>query len=394
MKNTQFFEPLEQTIKNQYFTTHTMNKNTLHKEGKATFYAGTGKITADMPVFYNPIMKLNRDISIAITKQYNIKEGADILAGSGIRSIRLLLEGGLEHIHSNDASSTAIKAIQKNAKINKITKKITITQQSATKFLEENKGFEYIDIDPFGTPNPFLDGATKKIHNHGILAVTATDTAPLAGTYPYACKRKYWAVPLRNHLKHEVAVRILIRKIQLVGAQYDKALTPIYAHSTQHYYRVYLRCEKGKMRVDEIIKQHHTCIYDQDKEELVVSSPKSQVSSFRSQVSDLASQVQNSTSLVGPLWTGTLWNEEIARAVAKEVPENMTRIIAEESTIHTLGYYDIHELASKHKIQIPKFETIIQRLKEKGYQATRTHFTPTGIRTNATYKEMMKSLGM
>src|SRR3989338_7222831 len=110
-----------------------MTKNTLHKEGKATFYAGTGKITADMPVFYNPIMKLNRDISIAITKHLGVKEGADILAGSGIRSIRLLLEGGLEQVHSNDASSEAVKAIKKNAKLNKVTKKITITQQSATR---------------------------------------------------------------------------------------------------------------------------------------------------------------------------------------------------------------------------------------------------------------------
>ena len=69
-------------------------------------------------------------------------------------------------------------------------------------------GFDYIDVDPFGSPNPFLDAAIKRIARDGILAVTATDTAPLCGTYTNACRRKYWAVPLRNELMHEIGIRI------------------------------------------------------------------------------------------------------------------------------------------------------------------------------------------
>ena len=37
--------------------------------------------------------------------------------------------------------------------------------------------FDYIDIDPFGSPNPFLAAAIGRITRNGIVAVTATDTA-------------------------------------------------------------------------------------------------------------------------------------------------------------------------------------------------------------------------
>src|SRR3989344_2963807 len=90
----------------------------------------------------------------------------------------------------------------------------------------------------------------------GLIILTSTDTAPLSGTYPEACLRKYWAFPVKIDIMHEVGLRILVRKIQLVGAQYDKAFAPIFSFSKEHYMRVYLRCEKRKERADEILQQH------------------------------------------------------------------------------------------------------------------------------------------
>ena len=55
---------------------------------------------------------------------------------------------------------------------------------------------------------------------------------------------------------HETGLRILIRKIQLVAAQYDKALTPIFSYSKEHYMRAFLKNEKGKHKVDKILKLH------------------------------------------------------------------------------------------------------------------------------------------
>ena len=233
-------------------------------EGSAKLrIAAAKKISKEMPVFYNPVMKLNRDIAVLLLNSMDKKnlQIADPLAGSGIRSIRFLLElnkDKLKTIFINDYSKNSIKSIKENLKLNKIrlNNKIIIKNEDANLFLLNSTGFDHIDIDPFGTPNPYLDSAVKRLARDGILAVTATDTAPLAGTYPTACLRKYWAIPLRNELMHEIGLRILIRKIQLIGAQYDKALMPVFSYFKEHYFRVFLRCEKGKKDVDKVIEQH------------------------------------------------------------------------------------------------------------------------------------------
>ena len=69
----------------------------LIKEGKALIKLpfAPKNITSDMPVFYNPNMKINRDLTVLVVRYlYSLLKRplkvADPLAGSGIRSLRLL----------------------------------------------------------------------------------------------------------------------------------------------------------------------------------------------------------------------------------------------------------------------------------------------------------------
>ena len=167
------------------------------KEGEAVInIKKTNKISKDMEVFYNPVMKLNRDVTILLLKQFPAMKICDPLAASGIRSIRFAKELKYKSININDLSKKSVNSIKKNLKLNKIkSKKIKVTNEDANLFLLNSKGFDYIDIDPFGTSNFYLDAAIKRISRKGILAVTNTDTAALTGTYPKACIRKYWALP-------------------------------------------------------------------------------------------------------------------------------------------------------------------------------------------------------
>src|SRR3989344_383600 len=204
---------------------------TIIEEGLAKINIENKKIVSkNMEVFYNPIMSLNRDISVLLLNSLDKKnmQIADPLAASGIRGIRFLKElnkNKIRKIYINDIDKNAVKSIKENLKLNKIknknNEKIIIINEDANLFLLKSTGFDYIDIDPFGTPNPFLDAACKRLAREGIMAVTATDTSALAGTYPQACIRKYWAVPKKDAIMHETGLRILIRKIQLVGAQYE-----------------------------------------------------------------------------------------------------------------------------------------------------------------------------
>ena len=221
-----------------------------------------------------------------------------------------------------------------------------------------SSGFDYIDIDPFGTPNPYLDSAIRRISREGILAVTATDTSALCGTYPKACIRKYWAVPLRNELMHEVGIRILIRKVQLIGAQFNKALVPVFSYSKDHYMRIFFRCEKSKEEVDKVLKQH---------------------SSFEG---------------IGPIWKGDLWDKKLVEKMVKnnKVEENskILKIILEEAKVGGIGFYDLHKIAKRHKVKIPKKEELIQKLKKKGYKAYDTHFSDKGVRSDISFEKLMK----
>ena len=45
-------------------------------------------------------------------------------------------------------------------------------------------------VDPFGSPVPFIQSAIRGCRRKGILAITATDTAPLAGAHAPKCRRR------------------------------------------------------------------------------------------------------------------------------------------------------------------------------------------------------------
>ena len=342
------------------------------------------KISKEMQVFYNPIMGLNRDISVLVLNSISKKDMqiADPLAATGVRSIRFLKEltkNKIKTIYINDCDKNAVKLIKENLKLNnvkyknnkkiiiksdrikasgKLKNKVFLGNDDANLFLLKSAGFDYIDIDPFGTPNPFLDAACKRIARGGILAVTATDTSALCGAFPKACLRKYWAMPKKDTMMHETGLRILIRKIQLVASQCDKALTPIFSYSKEHYMRVFFRSDKGKGKVDEILKQHGYC------------------------------------NEAGPLWIGNLWDKKLANRIYKNTLKNKTfsnnkelinflKIIKEESKINSVGFYDLHDICEKNKIKhLQKKDRIINQIKKLGYQATDTHFKWEGIRSN------------
>jgi len=357
-------------------------------EGKAKFYAATAKIVSkDMSIFYNPVMKTNRDIAVAVVAamQRDKLKIADPLAGSGVRSLRFLLELKSKKIASvalNDASPTATKTIKKNLKLNKLNKKTFVENTEANKFLLGNSTFDYIDIDPFGYPGPFLESAVKRISNCGIIAVTATDTAALAGTAPKACLRKYWAMPMRNELMHEIGLRILIRRMQLVAAAMEKAAIPIFSYFKDHYLRAYFKVERGGKKADEIIKQHDYFYYCNDCLEK---------GTIKENIKNCGSCKSRNISVAGPLWVGKLWDTDTVNKILSNCNDENTKkfvsIIAAEANINTVGFYEIHKLCKKMKLHhVPPTAAILKQLNK----AAVTHFSNTGIRTTTSLSEIKK----
>ncbi len=295
------------------------------------------------------------------------------LAGSGVRGIRFLLElkkSMIKNVSFNDYDKAALNSIKKNLALNEIkSKKVLLRNDDANLFLLNSSGFDYIDIDPFGSPNAFLDSSIKRISRDGILAITATDTSALCGTYAKACKRKYWATPLRNEIMHEIGLRILIRKCQLIGSQFDKALIPLYSYSKDHYMRVFFSCHKGKSKVDAVLKQHGT--YGD----------------------------------AGPLWLGALWDSSLASDMAdcflkkskgkglEGMEKELYRFlesIKKESLIDSFGFYEIPALAKKYNLKsIPKQEYLTSEIMKRGYKVSETHFVLNSLRSDISERELV-----
>ena len=343
-----------------------------------------GDVHARMEIFYNPLMKSNRNISLVLLNSITNKnlKLALPLAGSGIRGLRFLQElkrGKIKELFVNDKKDNFIKIFNQNLLLNKLSSsKVKIHNEEANLFLLHQAGFDYIDLDPFGTPNPFLATAVARISRKGILAVTATDTAALSGTYPKSTQRKYWAKSLRCHLMHEIGLRILIRKVQLQGVQFDKVLIPILSYHKDHYFRVYFISAKGKEKCDELIKQHKYLLY-------CSNCLTSLVSENNCGTCDCGKKFD----FAGPLWVGDLFDSKLVKKMAKTNPfpeeQKFLDLLAEESTKKTVGFYDLHVLAKKYKLKVLKNEFVLQKIK-----GARTHFSTVGVRSDKKVVDLVK----
>ena len=56
-----------------------------------------------------------------------------------------------------------------------------------------SSGWQWVGIDPFGSPVPFLDSAMQSSARRAVMEITATDTAALTGSSARACLRRYGA---------------------------------------------------------------------------------------------------------------------------------------------------------------------------------------------------------
>lgn len=107
------------------------------------------------------------------------------------------------------------------------------------------KQFDVIDLDPYGCPSRFLDSAVQAVKDGGMLFVTATDMAVLAGNSPETCYNKYGAVSLRTKSCHEVALRILLQCIDSHANRYGRYIEPILSVSADFYIRVFVKVYSG-----------------------------------------------------------------------------------------------------------------------------------------------------
>ncbi len=373
------------------------------KEGKVQVLvpklAAYGVVPSDYapskaPVFYNPIMEFNRDLTVLAFKAYQHTVNHEIsicepFTSQGIRGIRFAAEiEGVTRILLSDINTSAFELAKYNIELNKQQDKINLEHKDANCVLSCNaspkKRFDIVDIDPFGTPVPYLDSAFRALKNKGMLAVTATDLAPLCGVHAKACVRKYGGIPLRTEYCHELAVRLLAGCMASVAAKHDIGIRILFSHSSNHYIRVYGQIAYGCQKADESLKTTcyilhcFRCLHRE-----IIDYPFGNL---------LCPECGKKMEHAGPLWIGNILdsdfieqliaeNQNIAFKNTAKITKFLTLIKNEANAPAT--YYVIDKLSGKLNLPAPSNQALLTALKNRGYQAVPTHFNPRGIKTNA-----------
>lgn len=340
------------------------------------------------PVFYNPAMRMNRDIAVAaiacFTRNNPEYTYLDALSASGIRGLRIANEVGLSSTMS-DWEDTSFDLMKKNIELNSLKNCIPIKRNANVVMLDNS--YDIIDLDPFGSPAPFLDAACFSTRR--LLCVTATDTAPLCGAHKKAGIRNYGAVPLKTEYYPEMGVRILMGAVARTLAKYDKAMTPLLSYASAHYVRIFVSVKKSITAADECLKGmgflYHcfACRERGWKSGLAVHLP------------EICPVCGQKTSLAGPMWLGRLHEKEFCGQVLDEVKKRDFKgagklITLCRDELDVPMHYDYHRICKWLGITAMPTDELILALRERGFKASRTHFTGISFKTDAGMEEIKR----
>jgi tRNA (guanine26-N2/guanine27-N2)-dimethyltransferase len=341
--------------------------------------------------FYNPGMALNRDLSVLLVEAEGRRKGreldvADALAGTGARSVRLATEvGGPLVVHANDAAPAAAAAIRQSARLNGVADgRLRVTEGDAHLFLASQR-FDVVDIDPHGSPMPFLDAAMRATRPDGLVCVTATDTGALAGTYPRVARRRYDA----HHGLHaapwraEVGLRILASAVVRAGARFDRVAQPVLSVAQGHWMRVVARVSEGSQAADDALRRLKPAVAD------------AQTGGGRF----LERNDAPVGAWAGPLWSGPLHDAGFVAALRDaRGPKVLARPREAAALLETIAaeaeapaFWIVPDALQKDLGRPPRRDALIARLRETGHAAARTHMDPQGIRTDAGLEELRQA---
>ena len=350
-------------------------------------------------VFYNPLMRLNRDTAVLAVSVLGDRLGRPVdvcepMCGCGVRGVRLALEAGAGKVTMGDLNPSGVLISEENARRNGVSDKVSVRFLDANLMLNLHSSpmnrLDYVDIDPFGSPSEFLDSTVRATRNGGVIALTATDMAPLCGVSPTACLRKYGGRPLRTIYTHEVALRLLVGAAVRAAAIHEMGVKPVFGYYADHYIRVYLGLEHSAKPADATLAEMGYIVHcPRCFNRKAVKGPYLKASRN--------CPVCGGQMLVGgPMWLGDFADESFT----VEMLRRAVRIGGwEPRLIHLLEtirgeiglpptYFHLDEFSSRAGKSSLNMDDVMGRLLTAGFRVARTHLDSRGIRTTASAQDL------
>ncbi|KAF6729238.1 tRNA (guanine(26)-N(2))-dimethyltransferase [Oryzias melastigma] len=432
---------------------------TVVREGKAAILFPSAN-----EVFYNPVQEFNRDLTCAVITEFardlltqrgvkvvvpgetervvvslsDDKSEADVqaeqnngaeeplcsvtagekceqglrvlegLAASGLRSVRFALEvPGLHSVTANDFSSKAADLIARNAQYNGVGHLLQASCRDASMLMYEMRKkkdrYDVIDLDPYGSPAGFLDAAVQAVSEGGLLCITCTDMAVMAGNSGETCYSKYGSVSIKAKYCHEMALRIILHSLDQRAAVYQRYIQPLLSVSVDFYIRVFVRVFTGQATVKNSASKQallYNCVgcgsfHLQRMGRKTINGKNVKYSAATGPpVGPECEHCGHRHQLGGPIWAEPIHDSRFVQKVLSAVAGNPSRfgtskriegvlsMVTEELEDVPL-YYTIDNLSSTLHCNTPPLLQFRSALLHAGHRVSLSHACKNAIKTDA-----------
>jgi tRNA (guanine26-N2/guanine27-N2)-dimethyltransferase len=343
-------------------------------------------------VFFNTVQELNRDLTVAALRAYrernpHVETYCDATAATGVRGVRAAADGWSVTCCDVDPDATTLAA--DNLARNNLDGE-TVTGDANV--LLHQRGFDIVDLDPFGTPIPFADAAFRSAGE--LLCVTATDLAPLCGAHFDSGVRSYSAVPRNTEYHREMGVRVLLSALARTAARYDVAVEPLLTHASDHYVRTYLALDRGAQVADEALDclghVYHCreCLWRTAGHGLTADPPAA------------CDNCGAAVVTAGPLWLARTAEQGFLDATTAAVTAEFDTAEEARELLEVLGseldtptHYDQHRLCKLWGRPASAMDEFLDAVRAAGYDASRTHYGGTTFKTDAPVDRIRAATG-
>ena len=386
------------------------NSKNNYREGLANLKLGR--------VFFRPSSVVARDLSVLIASM-QLKERSnsfeplkwlDLMAGSGIRSLRWGLEVAIPNVNkftgrneleiwTNDADIDNHDLTKSN--LNPIKHKnisCHLSNERAEKLLAkaylDKQFFNLIDLDCFGCPNAFLQPTLQVLAFDGVLMLCSTNSRSATGRERQSALRQFGSSVRAHPSSWELALRNQLGSIAKTAWLLGRGIEPLLSFSDGRTFRTLIRFKRFLSHKEEInlgfIARCNLC-GDQSSQALIALNDWKSCNCKDNQGNWLIS---------GPLWIGSLQNSSFIDELQNHVDQNEIPIVNETKKLIGLlkddpGYpalsWSTSELAGRLSLSCqPPMAGLIKALRQNGYIAFKSGVMKSQLRTNAPFSDLLR----
>ena len=335
----------------------------------------------------------------------------DVMTASGLRALRYVKEiDEVTQVVANDMSTDAVAALRENIRRNGISESVIVPSTGdAVDVMHQSKPpggqrFEAVELDPYGTAAPFLDSAMQCAAEGGLLMVTCTDLAVLAGAYPEKCHANYGSYPLKAKYCHEAALRIVLSCMESHANRHKRYIVPLLSVHINFYVRLFVRVYTSPAEVKKSatkLSQVYQCsgcdtyslqplarIVERNGHEKIVPGQGPPVS----RECEHCGRVHH---VGGPIWSAPMHDQKFIAellgelstgrgaelASAKRLTGMLTSLLEELPDVPL--FHQLSHMCGVLHVPAPTMLATVSALMRQGYRVSRSHTDPSAIKTDA-----------